>query len=273
MPAEPPYPSPDQNAVALPRTAADLPQPSARLRNLLETPRGRAALALITDYFSATFEGREHIPRQGAALLVSNHALFALDSLVLGSLIVREIGRYPRFLADRALWKVPGLRQVIRAMGGLPGDPRAADVLLRDGELVVVYPGGVDDSLKDNSQRYHLMWKKRAGFARVAMTAKVPIIPVAGLGIDDMYTVVWRERWLGRRVFGSERYDLPLPAGAFGTVLPRPVEQHYLVLPPIDTSGDPNSETDVERVRSATYEAIESQLRRYREARGQGLIE
>jgi hypothetical protein len=94
-----------------------------------------------------------------------------------------------------------------------------------------------------------------------------------GLGIDDMYTVVWRERWLGRRVFGSERYDLPLPAGAFGTILPRRVEQHYLVLPPIDTSGDPRSEADVERVRSATYEAIETQLRRYREAREGGLID
>ena len=272
MPHEPKFPRASA-ADTLPLSAAELPRPSERLRSLLGTPRGQAALGLITGYFSATFENPEHIPRTGPALIVSNHALFALDSLVLGALIVREIGRYPRYLADRALWKVPGLRQVITAIGGLPGDPRSVDVLLRAGELVVVYPGGVDDSLKGDAQRYQLMWKKRAGFARVAMKARAPIIPVVGLGIDDMYSVLWREHWLGRRVFGSERYDLPLPAGAYGTLLPRPVEQHYLVLPPIDTSGDPDAEPDVERVRRATYDAIESQLRRYREARAAGLID
>jgi len=269
---DPSSPAP-AGAKPLPPTAAELPRPSARLRQLLETPRGQASLELITGYFSATFEGEEHLPRTGPALVVSNHALFALDSIVLGALIVRRIGRYPRFLADRALWKVPGLRQVITAIGGLPGDPRSADVLLRQGELVVVYPGGVDDSLKNNAQRYRLMWKKRAGFARVAMRAQVPIIPIAGLGIDDMYSVLWRERWLGRRLFGSERYDLPVPVGAFGTVVPRRVEQHYLVLPPIDTHGDPSSEADVERVRRATYEAIEQQLQRYRDARTAGVID
>jgi 1-acyl-sn-glycerol-3-phosphate acyltransferase len=246
--------------------AAALPQPSARLRSFFETNAGRTALALITDYFWAKFEGRERIPREGPALIVSNHALFALDSLVLGALIVREVGRYPRFLADRALWKVPGLRHMITAIGGLPGDPRSADLLLRQGELVVVYPGGVDDSLKSNAQRYRLMWKKRAGFARVAMTAGVPIIPIVGLGIDDMYSVLGREHWLGRRLFGSERYDLPVPVGAFGTIVPRRMPQRYRVLAPIDTAGDATSELDVERVRSATYEAIESELRRYREA-------
>jgi 1-acyl-sn-glycerol-3-phosphate acyltransferase len=113
------------------------------------------------------------------------------------------------------------------------------------------------------------MWKQRAGFARVAMAAQVPIIPIVGLGIDDMYTVIWREHFLGRRVFGSERYDLPLAVGAYGTLLPRRAEQHYVVLPPIDTTGDPTNEADVERVRAATYDALETQLRAFRVARGE----
>ena len=142
-----PFPPQPSQTPFLQPTAAALPQPSAQLRSFFETSRGRATLGLITDYFSATFENRERIPQHGPALIVSNHALFALDSVVLGALIVREVGRYPRFLADRALWKVPGLRQVITAIGGLPGDPRSADALLRAGELVIVYPGGVDNSL------------------------------------------------------------------------------------------------------------------------------
>lgn len=151
-------------------------------------------LSGIAGYFHATLEGTEHIPRTGGALIVSNHALFALDAAVLGALLVRDWGRYPRFLADRNLWRVPALRELITAIGALPGDPNAAVQLLRDGELVIVYPGGVDDSLKLSSQRYQLQWKKRAGFARVAMAAQVVIVPVVGYGIDEMYTVVARER-------------------------------------------------------------------------------
>jgi 1-acyl-sn-glycerol-3-phosphate acyltransferase len=239
------------------------------LRSFLSSPTGSAFLRSIAGYFHATLEGHEHIPRQGPALIVSNHALFALDSAVLGALLVEQVQRFPRFLADRALWKIPGLRSVIRAIGGLPGDPRSADVLLRSGELVVVYPGGVDDSLKHNWQHHRLMWKKRAGFARVAMTARVPIIPIVGLGIDDMYRVLWREHYVGRRIFGSERYDLPLAVGTLGTILPRRAEQHYVVLPPIDTTGDPSSEADLERIRAATYNAIEQRLHQFRLARGE----
>jgi 1-acyl-sn-glycerol-3-phosphate acyltransferase len=263
-----PQPKPVANAAA-PLAAADLPQPSLALRTFFGSPAGHTCLRAIAGYFYATLEGDEHIPRQGAALIVSNHALFALDSAVLGSLLVEQVQRYPRFLADRALWKIPGLRQVIQAIGGLPGKPESADTLLRDGELVVVYPGGVDDSLKNEAASHRLMWKKRAGFARVAMTAGVPIIPIVGLGIDDMYKVVGREHFLGRRVFGSERYDLPIARGAFGTLMPRRAQQHYKVLPAIDTSGDPTSDADVERVRLATYNALETHLKAFRQQRGE----
>lgn len=253
-------------ALASPQlSAADLPQPSARLRAFLGTSAGHTCLRMVAGYFHATLEGVEHIPRQGPALVVSNHALFALDTAVFGALIVEHVQRFPRFLSDRALWKVPGLRQMIQAVGGLPGDPQSAQALLREGELVVVYPGGVDDSLKHNWQHHRLMWKQRAGFARVAMSAGVPIIPVVGLGIDDMYTVVWREHFLGRKLFGSPRYDLPLAMGAYGTPLPRRAQQHFIVLPPIDTAGDPSSEQDVERVRAATFDALEERLQEFRE--------
>ena len=165
------------------------------------------------------------------------------------------------------LWKIPGFQQLIAAGGALAGDPHAAETLLRQGELVVVYPGGVDDSLKLQRERYQLQWKQRAGFAKVALRAGVPIIPVAGLGIDEMYNVVGREHWLGRRVFGGARYDLPVAFGAFGTLIPKRVPQHYIVLPPIAPVGSADSPADVERLRAQTYEAIDARLR---VARAQG---
>jgi 1-acyl-sn-glycerol-3-phosphate acyltransferase len=245
--------------------ASIIPVPSPRLREFWTTPTGHGALSLIVRYFRATLDGTEHIPAHSGALIVSNHALFALDTVVFASLLVRDVARHPRFLADRELWRIPGLRAAISAVGALPGAPDAAQQLLRDGQLVIVYPGGVDDSLKLAHERYQLKWQTRAGFARVAMSARVPILPVVGFGIDDSYTVFAREHWLGRRIFGSPRYDLPLFYGAFGTLIPRRVPHRFEILPAIDTSGDPDNRAHVERVRKATFEALETRLKSERD--------
>jgi 1-acyl-sn-glycerol-3-phosphate acyltransferase len=241
-----------------------VPAPSPWVQSFLGTPPGRSVLTFVIDYFHAALEGAENVPKRGGALLVSNHALFALDTAVLGALLVRDLGRNPRFLADRNLWKIPGFRQLISAIGALPGEPSSAEALLREGELVVVYPGGVDDSLKLSNERYQLKWKERSGFARVAMAAGAPIVPVVGLGIDEMYRVVGHEPFLGRRIFGSARYDLPIAFGAFGTLIPKRAEQRYIALPPVDTSGDPRSASDVAHVRDATREALERYLAKAR---------
>lgn len=234
-------------------------------RDVAETPFGKALIDLPIRYFKATLDRSDRIPRTGGALVVGNHAMFGLDGVVLGALIMRDTGRYPRFLGERTLFKIPVLGQLLTGLGALEGEPKAAVKLLEAGEIVGVYPGGVDDSFKLESEKLRLKWGTRGGFARVAMRARVPILPVAGIGIDDMYRVVGREHWLGRALLGSPRYDLPIALGAFGTPFPRRMPQRYLVLDPIDTSGDPDDKADVERVRAATYDAIESQLRAARE--------
>lgn len=229
-----------------------------------QTAIGRALRDVPIEYFHARIEGVRNIPREGGALLVGNHAMMGLDGFVLGALVIRETTRYVRFLGERNLWRVPVLRSALSAVGAVPGAPGKAIELLESGELVGVYPGGIDDSWKLSSEKYRLQWGQRAGFARVAMRAGVPIIPIAAIGIDEMYDVVAREPVVGRTILGSPRYDLPIALGAYGTPIPRRVPQRYLVQSPIDTTGDPDHEGDVERVRAATFDAIESVLQRAR---------
>ncbi len=225
-----------------------------------ETATLRALRDLPIDYFRATLEGIENLPSEGGALLVGNHAYTGVDGIVLGALVLRERRRRVRFLGDRNLWRIPVLRDVLDGLGAVPGEPEAAVSLLAAGELVGVYPGGVDDSFKDDEQKYRLQWGQRAGFAKVAMRAGVPIVPVAAFGIDEMYTVVGRERWLGRALFGSRRYDLPIAFGAYGTPLPRRHPQRFVVLPPIATDGEADDPVAVERVRAAAFDALDAKL-------------
>ncbi len=196
-------------------------------------------------------------------MLVGNHAILGVDAVPLTALLAMRTGRTPRYLGERTLWKIPLLKYALRALGIVRGEPDAAVRLLEAGELVCVYPGGVLDSFKLSSQAYTLNWGSRAGFARVAMRAKVPIVPIAATGVDEIFEVRRRERFLGRRLFGSDRYDLPLPRRLW----PRIVPLDYYALPRIDTRGDPNRAEDVERVRRATYEAIDAILRAYREGK------
>ncbi|MDI1450316.1 lysophospholipid acyltransferase family protein [Polyangium sp. 6x1] len=228
---------------------------------LAQTESGRRFAQSFAEQLRATLHGDEHAPRTGGALLVGNHAFLGIDAFALGALLLLRTGRLPRFLAERNLFRLPGVRELLRSMGAIPGTPDDAVDLLEAGELVVVYPGGVDDSFKLSSDAYTLRWQGRAGFARVAMRARVPIVPFAATGVDELYQLDRREHFLGRWFGGSSRYDIPLPRGG---LRPRRVPLDYYLLPPIDTAGDPRNVEDVERVRRATEEAIRGVLDPYR---------
>lgn len=220
------------------------------------TPAGLRVANAIIDYFPATIAGLEHVPREGGALLVGNHGLFGLDAFILGALLSRDLRRMPTWLAERHLWHNPILPRALDYVGAIVGEPEAARRHLASGELVVVYPGGIYDSFKTSRQRHRLQWGARAGFARVAMRAGVPIVPVAACGIDDAYRVLAREPGLGKLLFGDARYNLPIPLGRRGTLIPKRVPVAFRVLSPIDTRGDVHSTGDVERVRAATHDAL-----------------
>lgn len=228
---------------------------------LAHTAIARLAAQKIGEQFQATLHGQECLPSTSGALLVGNHAYLGADSWILSAMLISQCNVVPRFLGDRNLWRIPGVNRFLTSFGAIAGKPDEAVDLLKSGEIVIVYPGGVDDSFKLSSQAYQLQWGKRAGFARVAMRAQVPIIPVAATGVDELYQIDQRESFLGRSFGGSSRYDLPLPE----SLKPRKIPLDYHLLAPIDTSGDPAKEADVERVRLATETALRSILDPYRE--------
>ena len=218
---------------------------------------------VLAERLSATLHDGDRIPRRGPALLVGNHALLGLDSVALTAALVAEGHRPPRFLAEKNLFRFPGVRPALTALGAIPGRPDEAVALLEAGELVCVYPGGVDDSFKLSTEAYTLQWGDRKGFARVALRARAPILPVAATGVDDLFEIPRREHRLGRALLGSDRYDLPIPE----SLVPRRVPLDFFVLPPIEPEGDARDPESVARVRQATWESLESVLRPYREGR------
>lgn len=67
-----------------------------------------------------------------------------------------------------------GFSIIAECMNVIPGTIQSCANVLKEGNLLAIAPGGVYES--QFSHNYDLMWKKRLGFAKVALEAKVVCI-------------------------------------------------------------------------------------------------
>ncbi|MDB4974416.1 MAG: putative acyltransferase [Myxococcaceae bacterium] len=188
----------------------------------------------------------------GPVLLVGNHGPLAIDTGLLMHAFHRETGIVLRGLSDRMLFSNPIGRQIVRNVGAVKGTRDNARELLAHGELVLVYPGGARETTRDPRQRYQLAWEGRFGFARMALEAQVPIVPVACIGADDLFaqlvdSTTMRASLAGRFVsrFIKPDYIPPL-------YLPklRATQFHYYFGQPIQPVPVPDSDVDETTVRA-----------------------
>lgn len=133
-------------------------------------------------------EGQDNVPVDSAALIVSNHRSL-LDPLVVGS----SIDRFVNFAAAAYSFKMPLVKQLYSWAGAFPlsiygGEEsdrnidRAND-LLANGELVGIFPEGVQSFF--NPHRVTKIATFKTGFAKLALEARVPIIPCAVVADEE----------------------------------------------------------------------------------------
>jgi 1-acyl-sn-glycerol-3-phosphate acyltransferase len=156
------------------------------------------ARALYRGWFRVRMRGIEHVPSQGAALVVANHSgVLPLDAFMLqvGILDEHPAARNLRLLGADLVYSIPVLGRLARSSGHVPANPAEAERLLHEGELVGVFPEGFKGIGKPFSERYQLQRFGRGGFARIALRTGAPIIPCAIVGAEEIYPMVadWTE--------------------------------------------------------------------------------
>ena len=134
-------------------------------------------------------EGLEHVPAQGPAIVASNHLSFS-DSLFMPLVVPRRV----TFLAKSDYFTGSGVkgwltRVFFRGVGQVPVDRsggkaseaalRAGLRVLRRGDLLGIYPEGT----RSPDGR---LYRGKTGVARLALEAKVPVVPVAMIDTDKM---------------------------------------------------------------------------------------
>jgi len=147
---------------------------------------GTLSIPVVKGLYRLRARGLEHLP-EGGFVLAANHTS-NFDPWPLGIPFLPD--RQLRFMAKAELFN-PVLAPILRAGGAFKvrrgeGDleaMRTAVELVRGGEIVVMFPEGTRQRkglVKRHAARPH------TGAARIALTAKAPLVPVAIGGTDRL---------------------------------------------------------------------------------------
>lgn len=133
--------------------------------------------------YRVSVSGRQHIPEQGAALIVANHVSY-VDALILMGTSTRPV----RFVMDKSISELPVLKHVFRHAGVIPicSPLKCAETYKRafeqieqafsNDEVVCLFPEG---RLTSNGE----LGEFRPGIEKILKRKPVPVIPMALKGL------------------------------------------------------------------------------------------
>jgi 1-acyl-sn-glycerol-3-phosphate acyltransferase len=157
--------------------------------------RARPILDLLCDhYWRIDFHDGDRIPMQQPCLLVANHSgLLPYDGLMISHAVSRiHSNQRPRFLVADWLVTLPFVQPYLARLGGIRACRENAERLIRSGKSVVVFPEGQKGAAKVFRQRYRLQRFGRGGVVRMALEARIPIVPIGVVGAEEAHPILFK---------------------------------------------------------------------------------
>ena len=157
-----------------------------------------ASWLMVRTLYRLRVEGvEEHVPDEGAAVLVCNHVSY-MDALILAAVIPRPV----RFVMYYRIFNIPFMRWIFRTARAIPiASPKedaalmqrafdSVDQALANGELVLIFPEG---KLTADGQINPF----KSGVEKILQRRQVPVVPMA---LRGMWASMWsrRDSRLGR---------------------------------------------------------------------------
>jgi 1-acyl-sn-glycerol-3-phosphate acyltransferase len=206
------------------------------------------------------------------ALLVANHGFGGILDLnvfaIFAALDELGVDREVISLTHHMAWLMR-VGPIIEAAGARPANRESAVAAFAAGHHVLVLPGGDLDAGKPWRRRNDIVFGGRTGFARLAMDADVPIVPIVTAGAGESLLVLSDGQRIAKAV-GADRYlrtkALPvsvsvpwgLNVGLVGLApyLPLPTKLLTRVLPAMRPNPGEASAKYAERVQHAMQDAL-----------------
>jgi 1-acyl-sn-glycerol-3-phosphate acyltransferase len=241
----------------------------------------------VRRYHRLEIDGDLEVPEE-PVLFVANHGFGGIFDLnvcaVLATFDVLELDLPVTMLTHQIAWTL-GVGRLLEPYGARPASREAATDAFAAGHHVLVLPGGDLDAFKDFADRNRIVFGGRSGFARLAMEAGVPIVPIVTAGAGESLLVLSDGQRLARalRLDTSLRLkalpvsvSLPwgLNVGGVGLLpyLPLPAKLRTRVLPAMRAEQGESAAAFAARVGTAMQasltELAESRLRTAGSPRG-----
>jgi 1-acyl-sn-glycerol-3-phosphate acyltransferase len=230
-------------------------------------------------YFGVDVKGWHHVP-DAPTMIVSNHSGGTTIPDVWGFLAAwyQNFGVYRPLhpMAHEIILSTQLTGEYFARRGVLRGSRDLALSVLRDHRRdLMVMPGGDVDTWRPYSKRYEVRFGGRTGYARIALKAGVPIVPLAHAGAHSTLIVLSDGRKMARALRLQEfarasiwPIHLSLPWGlAIGPWphIPTPARLRYRIgapiLPPPDLApGEEPSEELVQEYDRRVQSAVQGLL-------------
>ena len=208
----------------------------------------------------------------GPVLFVANHGfggIFDLNVFAVGATFEQlKLDRDVTILTHQVAWTL-GVGRLIEPLGARPASTQSAEEAFEQGEHVAVFPGGDLDAAKAWDERNQVKFGGRSGFARLAIDAGVPIVPIVTAGAGESLFVISSGERLARAIrldkllrVKSAPVSISLPwglsIGAVGMLpyLPLPTKLVTRVLPAMPPTDGADAADFAVRVETAMQDAL-----------------
>lgn len=208
----------------------------------------------------------------GPVLFVANHGfggIFDLNVFAVGATFEQlKLDRDVTILTHQVAWTL-GVGRLIEPLGARPASTQSAEEAFGRGEHVAVFPGGDLDAAKAWDERNLVKFGGRSGFARLAIEAGVPIVPIVTAGAGESLFVISSGERLARAIrldkllrVKSAPVSVSLPwglnIGAVGMLpyLPLPTKLVTRVLPAMPPTDGEDAAHFAVRVERAMQDAL-----------------
>lgn len=168
--------------------------------------------AIIWMVYHPKVVGMEHVPAEGAAVLIANHVSY-LDGPIISAICKRPV----RYVIDKGIYEQPGINYFMRHNRAIPIMPKKEVVEaalasisegLKQGDLICIFPEG------RLTYTGHL-GRFKTGIESIIQRDSVPVIP---LGLEGLWGSMFsrkylraRFRWLPRHWWSDVRVVVGYP--------------------------------------------------------------
>ncbi|MFQ5514816.1 MAG: lysophospholipid acyltransferase family protein [Myxococcota bacterium] len=197
----------------------------------------------IARYFRLEVIGAENIP-EGRVMIVGCHSgVLPYDAGCTLVAIEQETGRLGHAVGDWIFGRWKPVERFLRRIGAIVGERTETAALLRNDEIMLVFPGGADDMTRPIwRDPYRVLPHKgfakgNGGYIKIALETGTPIVPLAVVGAEEIHMMIW-DFWPLARLLGWPYFPI------LGSLVPLPAKLYVRFGPAIDLGHGPEAARD-----------------------------